>query len=73
MSTLQLIAFSSAYYPLYLNLALKTKDPLVRFQYFVVATLAYLWCYNSYAKPLNPILGETLNAHFEDGSQVYCE
>lgn len=24
-------------------------------------------------KPFNPILGETLQAHYEDGTKIYCE
>lgn len=24
-------------------------------------------------KPFNPILGETLQCHFDDGTEIYCE
>jgi hypothetical protein len=33
---------------------------------------SYFWT-NQFFKPLNPILGETLQGEFWDGSQVYAE
>lgn len=84
MSKLLVLYFIIAcYYPLYLNLALKNQDPLTRFKFYLVSQISYFWVMNSFGKPviislfcnfqLNPILGETLNAYYNDGSRVYCE
>ena len=51
-STLEMIAYATVYYPLYLNQALKTKDPLKRFKYFIAATMSYMWCYCVWCKPV---------------------
>jgi hypothetical protein len=65
--------FPTAYFPLYMNLALKTEDPLERFKLYIVAQLSYFYLTTSFAKPLNPILGETYNAYYEDGSRIFME
>jgi hypothetical protein len=64
---------STAFFPLYLNLAMKTADPVERFKMYIVASICYFYLTNSFAKPLNPILGETFNGYYEDGSQMFLE
>jgi len=63
----------TAFFPLYLNLALKTVDPVERFKLYVVASICYFYLTHSFAKPLNPILGETFNGFYEDGSRMFLE
>lgn len=58
-------------FPIYLNLASLTTDPLERFKFVVVATLSGFHRSSSFIKPLNPILGETYEVEYEDGSKVY--
>jgi len=58
---------------LYLNLALKTADPVERFKLYMVANICYFYLSTSFAKPLNPILGETVTGYFEDGSRMFLE
>lgn len=60
-------------FPLYLNRAAMTPDPLERFKLVVTAILgSFLWT-NTFLKPLNPILGETLEAKYNDGTLVWAE
>ena len=70
---LQGIAKSVFQFPVYLNLASMTTDPLERFKLAVVATLSGFHKSSSFIKPLNPILGETYELDYEDGSKVYME
>jgi hypothetical protein len=72
-SYLENIALGTCYYPLYLNLASQSKDPLQRLKYYIVASFAYYALTNSFAKPLNPVLGETMHGHYNDGTQVFLE
>ena len=56
-----------------MNLALKTSDPVERFKLYIVASLCYFFKTTSFAKPLNPILGETCTGQYDDGSHFYLE
>jgi len=59
--------------PTFMTKAAATKDPVLRFKY--VMTFAVSGFNNTCAqmKPFNPILGETNQATFGDGTQIYCE
>lgn len=73
MTILQTIAKSVFQFPIYLNLASLQIDPLEKFKFVIVATMS---CYHSSSyilKPMNPILGETFETLFEDGSKIYLE
>jgi len=63
----------SCFFPLYLNLAACSADPIERFRLYIVASICYFFMTPSFAKPLNPILGETFNGHYDDGSHLYLE
>lgn len=67
---LQTVAKSLHTFPIYLNLASRTNDQLERFKFVVVATLSAFHKSSSFIKPLNPILGETYELEYEDGSKV---
>jgi len=64
---------ATCYFPLYMNLAAESSDPIQRFKFYVVSSIAYYYLTNSFAKPLNPILGETMHGHYNDGSQLFLE
>ena len=67
---LQTVAKSLHSFPIYLHLATKTNDPLERFKFVVVATLSAFHRSSNFIKPLNPILGESYEFEYEDGSRV---
>jgi hypothetical protein len=58
-----------------MNLASRTNDPLERFILFLVATQAANYLDDDgniyWNKPFNPILGETFQGFFNDGSRCY--
>jgi hypothetical protein len=60
-------------FPLLLNKAASTKDPLERLKLVTTSCIASFFYTNTFLKPLNPILGETLHGKFNDGTDVYCE
>jgi Oxysterol-binding protein len=70
LTILQTIAQSIFQFPIYLNLAGNLNDPLERFKYVIVATLSCFHSSSHFLKPLNPILGETYEMLYNDGSQV---
>jgi len=70
---LQEIAKSYFQFPIYMNLASQTPDPLERFKYVVVATLSCFHKSCTFLKPMNPVLGETYEMLWEDGSKIYLE
>lgn len=72
-SILQTVARSLFQFPIYLSIANKLNDPLERFKLVVVACISGYFRASSFIKPLNPVLGETYEMEFEDGSQVYLE
>lgn len=47
---------------IYLNHAALSKDPLERFKFVMVASIAFFYYEKIWDKPLNPILGETYEA-----------
>eukprot|EP01006_Ploeotia_vitrea_P047236 TRINITY_DN67105_c1_g7_i1.p1 TRINITY_DN67105_c1_g7~~TRINITY_DN67105_c1_g7_i1.p1 ORF type:complete len:484 (-),score=266.68 TRINITY_DN67105_c1_g7_i1:106-1557(-) len=72
-SFLQRIADVWAYAPCYLTKAARAKDPVERLKYVVTFLVAGLHRNTLQYKPFNPILGETYQAAFRDGSRIYCE
>jgi hypothetical protein len=72
-SMLELIATIVGVYPLYLNAAAQTTDPIQRLIFVMVSTIAFLFPTHQFEKPLNPILGETYEAMAVDGTKVYVE
>ena len=56
-----------------MNLAAATKDPVERFKLVITATFACFPICNTFLKPLNPILGETYQGRYIDGTLLYSE
>ncbi len=59
--------------PFYLQNAAKTKDKLDRFKQVIAFAVAGLYTTMQQLKPFNPIIGETLEGTFSDGTQIYLE
>jgi hypothetical protein len=61
--------------PSFLNKAAHTSDPVERFK--LVMTFAVSGFFNTVenqkGKPFNPVLGETYQATFEDGTRIHAE
>jgi hypothetical protein len=70
---LQAVARSLFQFPIYLAIANKSNDHLERFKLVVVACIGGFFRASSFIKPLNPILGETYQMEFEDGTKVFME
>lgn len=72
-SVLESSIHGTCVFPLFMNKAAETSDFLERFKYIVAGTLStFIWT-NTFLKPLNPIIGETLEAYYQDGTEVYAE
>lgn len=62
-----------ALFPHFINKAAVCQDPLERFKLAVVALLSSMSYIDMFLKPLNPIIGQTLQASLKDGTKLYCE
>lgn len=67
---LQNLSLAVTHIPIYLNLAGQQNDQIERMKYIITATLACFHSSSSFLKPLNPILGETYETMYDDGSKV---
>jgi hypothetical protein len=59
--------------PTYLTAAARSKDPIDRMKNVIAFSIAGLYVSLNQAKPFNPLLGETFQSSFSDGTQIYCE
>lgn len=73
ISILQHICNGHFNFPLYLNLVSKTKAPIKQMKYVITACISSWFKSSVFLKPLNPILGETYEMIWEDGSREYVE
>lgn len=64
---------STCLFPLYLNKAASITDPIERLKLVISASIGHFFINLSFLKPLNPILGETAQAHYPDGTKLYAE
>ena len=72
-SALEKTFMQTILFPLYLNKAASISNPVERIKLTAVALISNYIQANSFLKPLNPILGETFEGGYEDGTQLYCE
>jgi hypothetical protein len=56
-----------------MNKAVELSDSLERFKHVIAFTVAGLHLCTGQLKPFNPILGETLQVSFKDGTKVFSE
>lgn len=59
--------------PLFFNAAAATNDQLERLKLVICSGIGYLYPDKRFEKPLESILGETLQAYGQDGSKLYVE
>ena len=59
--------------PMYLGRAAQISDPIERLKLTVVGTISSFVHTSTFLKPLNPVLGETLSASYEDGTELFSE
>ena len=72
-STLDKIIDAWRMAPTYLTKAAMTTDPVLRMKWVISFAMSGLYCMVTNLKPFNPLLGETLEGGFDDGTLVYCE
>ena len=72
-SSIQRIVDIWSFAPKYLRAAADTTDHLERFKQVIAFSMSSLYICTSQYKPFNPILGETLQGKFPDGTQIFCE
>lgn len=72
ITILQAIAKSFFQIPYYLHLA-NGKDVVQRLKYVIIATISSFFCSSFFLKPMNPVLGETYEALYGDGTKIYVE
>lgn len=72
-SSIQRICDLWTFGPEYLKRAAQTDDHLERLKLVIAFTMSSIHLCCGQNKPFNPILGETLQGKFSDGSKFYCE
>jgi len=72
-SYLERIVEGFSFAPIFLTQAAQTTDPVERLKLVICFAISGLALTCRQAKPFNPILGETYEATFADGTQVFCE
>jgi hypothetical protein len=72
-STLQRVADYWSFAPLFLNEAAKAKNALQRMKYVMAFAIGGLYVSTKQLKPFNPLIGETFEGQYEDGTKIYIE
>lgn len=73
-TALQKMLESTTYFPLYINRATMLKhNAIEKMKLAITATLASFLTNCSFFKPLNPIIGETVEGHLDDGTRLFGE
>lgn len=72
-SYLDVIADGWCYAPVFLTRAAALSDPVERLKLVVCFVMSGLLNTCSAAKPFNPVLGETFQGEFADGTQIFTE
>jgi hypothetical protein len=71
-STLERMLDRWSFMPVFMT-NISNCNELERFKKVMLMAIAGLYVGSSQEKPFNPLLGETLQAHWPDGTQAYCE
>lgn len=58
-------------FPYFMKTAAECKDPVERFKITLACLVSQPYYLNMFLKPLNPILGETLECQLVDGTKIY--
>eukprot|EP00825_Cyclidium_porcatum_P049144 TRINITY_DN8423_c0_g1_i1.p1 TRINITY_DN8423_c0_g1~~TRINITY_DN8423_c0_g1_i1.p1 ORF type:complete len:267 (-),score=35.77 TRINITY_DN8423_c0_g1_i1:58-858(-) len=67
------VSTQSTWVPLYMNRAAQCTDKVERFKLLIAAIFGSFPLSNTFFKPLNPVLGETLEGEYLDGTKFYGE
>eukprot|EP00802_Teleaulax_amphioxeia_P007212 Tamp_07218.p1 GENE.Tamp_07218~~Tamp_07218.p1 ORF type:complete len:462 (-),score=85.12 Tamp_07218:1145-2530(-) len=70
---LECAAYQFVFCPHYLQLAAKAADPVERLKHVTAAFIACIHTTSQFVKPFNPVLGETLQATFQGGVNLFVE
>ena len=72
-STIQRIVDLWTFAPKFLRKAAETEDHLERLKLTIAFTVSSIYMCVGQDKPFNPLLGETHQGSFPDGTKFYCE
>jgi len=72
-STLQRVCDYWCYAPIFLSKAAECRDALERMKLVISFAIGGLYLSTKQLKPFNPLLGETFQGQFDDGSKIYAE
>lgn len=72
-SLLERILDACSFVPTYCSKACKATNELDRMKYLICLIVAGMFVSADLRKPFNPILGETLEGYFKDGTRIYME
>lgn len=72
-STINAIGTMACTAPYYLTASALRVDPVERMKLLMTGMMAYQFPCHKFAKPLNPILGETFAGECDDGTDIYLE
>ncbi|KAJ6232620.1 oxysterol-binding protein [Anaeramoeba flamelloides] len=72
-SFLERLADSFAFAPIYLERAYESINPTERFKNVIIFALSGLHLSLTNCKPFNPVLGETYQCSFSNGTKIFCE
>jgi hypothetical protein len=72
-SALERVIDGFSFAPEYLNKACKTTDSLLRMKYVIAFVLSGQYMRANQFKPFNPLLGETLEGKYKDGTKIFME
>lgn len=72
-STIQRIVDLWTFAPRFLKMAAQTNDHLERLKLTIAFAISNIYLCVGQEKPFNPLLGETHQGTFPDGTRFYCE
>jgi len=72
-SALESMAMCHSTMGVFYNYAASIDDPVERFKICIAQIFTYQMYEKFFDKPLNPILGETLQLEGQDGAKIYLE
>mmetsp|Transcript_3057 Transcript_3057/g.3739 ORF Transcript_3057/g.3739 Transcript_3057/m.3739 type:complete len:342 (+) Transcript_3057:205-1230(+) len=72
-SLLERIIDAISFVPTFFSKACKTNDEVLRMKYVISFIVSGLYMSADLRKPFNPILGETFEGYFKDGTRIYME
>ena len=72
-SALERVLDGFSFAPKYLNEACRRKDPIDRMKSVIAFAVSGIYMRANQRKPFNPLLGETLEGKYSDGTKIFME